>query len=247
MPVISKLKARFVPLLLIGAASLLLGGCVYLRLLEFKRQLSHFAENFTIPPAEDLTLHCLHPLLQAEDLRWLGAAPKTIVSRGGGEDWAIRWIKETAPGIKEELVYDMVLDAFFVDGRMVEVRIPKRYLAYVSKELLVNMLRSTGTAKVDRNDRKADAQTETPATASLPNIATIEAMLGVPTSQQTTPDRIIHFYRYRLDLENTSAKPIEASFTFDRVSGELRQFTAHLPRGTLNYAFKPTPPTPSKN
>lgn len=238
MSVLSKLKSHFVPWLLIGAAGFLLSGCVYLRLLELKKQLSRFDDNFTIPATEDLTLQCLHPLLQAEDLRWLGAAPKTVVPREGGEDWVIRWVKETAPGVQEASTYDMVLNVHFVDGRMVEARVPKRFLAYVSKELLANMLRSTGTARVDRNGRKADAQTETPAATSLPNLATIKAMLGEPTSTQTTPERIVNFYRYRPDSLNTAARPIEASFAFDSVSGELRKFTARLPRGTLNYDFK---------
>jgi hypothetical protein len=244
--VVSKLKKRFVPIILIGTVSLLLGGCVYLRLLELKKQLSHFDENFSVPPTEDLTLQCRHPLLQPSDLRWLGAVPKTITAREGGEDWLVRWVKEAASGINEEFVYDMVLHLRFVDGRMVEVQIPKRHLAYVSKDLLVNMLRSTGAAKVDRDDHAADAQTETSAAVPPPNLSTIKAMLGDPTSKQTTAGRIIQLYRYRLDIANTTAKPIEATFVFDAASGELRKFTARLPRGTLNYDFKPAAPSQSK-
>jgi len=237
--IISKLKSRFVPLLLVGVVSLILGGCVYLRLLELKNQLSQFDKNFTIPPAEDLVVRCLHPVLQAEDLRWLGAVPKTVTVRDGGEDWEIRWVKEAAPGVKEEFVYDMVLNARFVDGRVVEARVPKRHLAYISKELLVNMLRSAGTAHVDRNKHKADALTETPAASSLPTLTTIKAMLGEPTSQQNTSDRIVNVYRYRLDIPNTSTKPIEASFAFEAASGRLLNFTARLSRGILNFDFKP--------
>ena len=230
-------------MLLIGIVSLLLGGCVYLRLLELKKQLSHFDENFAVPPTEDLTLQCLHPLLQPGDLRWLGAVPKSITPREGGEDWVVRWVKETDSGIKEEFVYDMVLNLRFVDGRMVEVQIPKRHLAYVSKDLLVAMLRSTGAAKVDRDDHAADAQTETSATVPPPNLSTIKAMLGEPTSKQTTAGHIIQLYRYRLDVAATTAKPIEATFVFDAASGELRKFTARLPRGTLNYGFKSAAPS----
>jgi len=243
VPFTTQIKTRLVFLLLLGAVCVLLGGCVYLRLLELKKQLNHFDANFVIPPTEDLTIKCLHPLLQAEDLRWLGASPKTIVPLNGGEDWIIRWVKESAPGVKEELIYDMELDVSLVDGRMVEVRVPKRFLVYISKDLFVNMLRSTGTAKVDRDDRQADAQTETPDATTLPNLRTIKSMLGEPTSMQSTPDRIIHFYRYRLDIANTAAKPIEALFTFDSATGELRKFTARLPRGTLNYDFKSRPAT----
>jgi hypothetical protein len=237
-------KARFVPLLLIGIVSLLLGGCVYLRLLELKKQLSRFDENFTIPPTEDLAIHCLHPLLRPDDLRWLGAAPKTIVPREDGEDWSIRWVKETAPGIKEEFVYDMVLTACFVDERVVEVRIPKRYLAYVSKDLFINILRSTGAAKVDRDNRQASAQTEAPTSAPMPNLSAIQGMMGEPTTKRNTSDQIVCFYRYRLDVATDSAKPIDISFVFNSLSGELLKFTARLPRGTLNYEFKPASTKP---
>ena len=246
MSVFYQLKSRVVPLLLIGAVGLLLGGCVYLRLLELKRQLSRFDENFLIPATEDLSIQCLHPVLQTDDLRWLGAAPKTNIVRDGGEDWAIRWVKEPDPGTKEEHPYEMEIDARFVAGRLVEVRIPKRYLAYISKDLFVNMLRSTGAAKIDRDNRKADAQTETPASAALPNLSTIKAMMGEPTRKVITPDRITHFYRYRLDAVGVTSKPIEASFTFDAVSGELQKFTAKLPRGTINYDFQPTSATTTK-
>lgn len=235
-------KPRFVSLLLIGAACLLLSGCVYLRLLELKKQFSHFEENFTVPATEDLTIHCLHPLLKADDLRWIGAEPKTITPRANGEEWLIRWVKEPAHNIKEEHVYDMEITACFADGRVFEARIPKRYLAYVSKDLLLAMLRSTGTAKVNKDDRNAEAQTEAPNSAAMPNLSSIDGMMGEPTRKQRTPDQIIHFYRYRLDVEATRTKPIEIVFIFDSTTGELRKFTARLPRGTLNYEFKPAVP-----
>jgi len=242
--VVPPLRSRFGSLLLIGAVSFALGGCVYLRLLEFKKQLSRFDENFTMPATEDISLQCLHPLLLADDLRWLGAAPKIIVKRDGGEDWVIRWVKENAPGVKEDAVYDMELDVRFVDGRLVEAHVPKRYLAYVSRELFVSILRSTGTAKVNKGDHHADAQTETPPASVLPNLSQVKAMLGEPTKKEITPDRIIHFYRYRLDSAEPPAKLIEVSFAFEPNSGELRKFTARLPRGTLNYDFVPTTPSP---
>jgi hypothetical protein len=232
-------------LLLIGAVSFALCGCVYLRLLEFKKQLSRFDENFTMPATDDISLQCLHPLLQPDDVRWLGAVPKTTVVRDGGEDWVIRWVKENAPGVKEVAVYDMEMDLRFLDGRVVEARVPKRYLAYVSRELFLNMLRSTGTAKVNKGDHRADARTETPPASALPNLSKVKAMLGDPTRKETSATRIVHFYRYRLDSAESTAKAIEVSFAFDVDSGELRKFTARLPRGTLNYDFVPTAPSPA--
>ena len=66
--------------------------------------------------------------------------------------------------------------------------------------------------------------------------------MGEPTRKQSTPDQVIHFYRYQPDAATASAKPIEISFVFDSASGALRKFTARLPRGTLNYDFKPVAP-----
>jgi hypothetical protein len=240
-------KFRFVSLLLIGAACLLLSGCVYLRLLELKKQFSHFDENFTVPDTEDLTIHCLHPVLKSDDMHWLGAEPQTVTHYEDGEEWSIRWIKEPAPDIKEEHIYDMGITIRFTDEQMAEVRIPKRYLAYVSKDLLLNMLRSTGTAKVNRDEHVADAETETPASAALPSISSIQAMMGEPTRKQSAPGQIIYFYRYRLDVVKTKIKPVEVVFIFDPNSGELRKFTASLPRGNLNYSFKPKAPEAPKN
>jgi hypothetical protein len=207
--------------------------------MELKKQFSRFDQNFTLPPAEDLVIHCLHPVLQAEDLRWLGAAPKTVAFRDGGTEWLVRWIKEPAPGVEEEVVFDMEIALRFVDERLVEARIPKRHLAYISKDLVLNMLRSTGAAKVDQNNRKADAQIETPAAASLPTLNTIKSMMGEPTSRQSSPGQLVYFYRYRLDIINSSSKPIEVAFEFDPETGALLKFTARLPRGTLSYEFKP--------
>ncbi len=241
------IKSRFLPLFIVAAcAALLLSGCVYLRLLELKKQFSQFDENFTVLPSEGLTLHCLHPVLQPDDVRWLGGAPKTVTPGKKGESWVIRWVKEPPPNLQEAFVYDMELDLHFVDGCLVDMSIPKRHLAYVSRDLIITMLRSTGKAKVDRSDRKAEVQTETSPSAVLPNINTIKAMLGEPTRRpEPTDGLLIYFYRYRLDVAKPSEKPIEVTFAFDPGSGDLRQFTALLPRGTLKYEFPPTAKPPA--
>ena len=241
------LATRLLRLLLLGTACVLLCGCVYLRLLELKKQFSHFDENFIVEPTEDLTLRCLHPVLEPDDLRWLGASPKTVTVSADGEDWSVRWVKEPALGTTEATVYDMELGLEFADGYLVEVRIPKRFLVFVPRDLIVNMLRSTGAARVDKNDRKADVQTEAPATSALPNLNTIQAMLGAPTRPAVpTSAGLVYDYRYRLDSAAALDKPIEASFTFDVTTGALRKFTARLPRGTLNYDFSSPTPTAEK-
>ena len=237
-------RPRFAPLLLVALA-LLLSGCVYLRLLDLKKQFARFAENFVLLPGEDFELRCLKPVLTASDVRWIGAEPKTIRPWKDGEEWSIRWIKIAPPEAKETLVYDMEFIARIADDKLVEAAIPKRYFAYFPKELFINLLRSTGTAKVDKTDRQAESQTETPPDTPLPNLKSIGGMLGAPTQKSTNKSgQLVYVYLYRLDLPKPDSKPIEMTFLFDATSGDLRKLTAKLPHGTLKYDF--AKPTPSK-
>ncbi|MFT3867129.1 MAG: hypothetical protein QM715_01405 [Nibricoccus sp.] len=232
---------RFAPLLLI-ALTLVLSGCVYLRLLDLKKQFARFDENFVLLPGDDFELRFLKPVLTASDVRWLGAEPKTVRPWKDGEEWSIRWVKTPPPGLREESVYDMEFIARLADDRLVEAAIPKRYFAYFPKELFINLLRSTGAAKVDKTDRQAETQTETPPETPLPNLKSIGGMLGAPTQKTTNKSgQLVYLYLYRLDLPKPDSKPVEMTFLFDPASGDLRKLTAKLPHGTLKYDFSKSP------
>ena len=60
----------------------LLAGCVYLRLLAFKRQLADFDRHFPLRTDDGLRLGCLTPVLLPEDFRWLGLTPETVKTLG---------------------------------------------------------------------------------------------------------------------------------------------------------------------
>lgn len=229
--------SKFASLLLI-ALLFLVGGCVYLRLLDLKKQFARFDENFVLLPGDDFELRCLKPILTASDVRWIGAEPKTIRPWNTGEEWSIRWVKQAPPEAGETLIYDMEFIARFADDKLVEAAISKRYFAYFPKELFVNLLRSTGTAKVDKTDRQAESQTDTPPETPLPNLKSIGGMLGAPTQKSTTKSGLLlYVYLYRLDLPKPESKPIEMTFLFDATTGDLRKLTAKLPHGTLKYDF----------
>lgn len=228
--------------LLLFALGLLVSGCVYLRLLDLKKQFARFNEYFVVLPTEDFELRCLKPLLTSGDLRWLGAEPRRVQPWRDGEEWSIRWVKQPPAGTTEPLVYDMEFIARLSDDRLTEAAIPKRYFAYFPKELFVNLLRSTGSAKVDKTDRAAESHTETPPETPLPNLKSIGGMLGLPTQQHTAKSgELVYVYFYRLDLPRPESRPIEVTFRFDPATGDLRKLVARLPHGTLNYDFaKPT-------
>ena len=229
-------------------AALCLGGCVYLRLLELKTQLGDFNKNFGLRSDDGVTIDFLHPILVGDDLRWLGAEPKTITPLPGGEQWHIRWLKEPPPGAAESVVHDVELSTRFVKERLVSVQIPERFFAYFSKDLFLTLLRSASSAKIDRSERKAEVKTETRDAVSspLPGLSNIEAMLGLPTERQNTEAAVIYMYRYRPDAAGTDLKAIEVTFNFNPLTGQLQKLIGKLPRGTMQFDLSDTEATDKK-
>lgn len=221
------------------AAALLLSGCVYLRLLTLKNQLGSFEKNFAIESTDGILLICKDPVLLGDDLRWLGVEPKSIKKAADAETWHARWVKEPPAGVKEAVEYDVELFARLADRRVQSVQIPERYFEFFSKQLFLNLLRSTGAAQIDRDSRKAEVKTaETPETkATRPQFADIRKMLGAATEQTEENGQIRCMYRYRPDSPNGKGKPIEVTFGFDAASGELRRLTGKLPKGTVSFAL----------
>jgi hypothetical protein len=235
------LRRPFALLLLAGA--LLLSGCVYLRLLELKKQFAHFDENFKTDTTDGVRIDCLNPLLLADDVRWIGVFPETITTEGSHENWRVRWIKDAPPGPPETTVYDVELDARFTHGRLTHIAIPERYFEFFPKELFVNLLRSTGGAQINAGSRSADVQnTPEPGAPPIkpPTLDSIGAMLGRPTERLTRDGLEIFRYRYRALTSEKKARPIDVSFSFDPVTGRLRMFVAALPTGTINFRVAPS-------
>src|SRR3954470_11819852 len=83
------------------AATFLFSGCVYLRLLQVKRQLGDFDRFFALDRHEGLRISCLTPVLLTGDFRWLGITPETIKRLGQSEEWHVRWVKDVPAGANE--------------------------------------------------------------------------------------------------------------------------------------------------
>jgi len=229
--------------LLLLACVVAFSGCVYLRLLDLKKQFSRFDQFFKTDITDGLRIDCLEPLLQVGDARWLGIFPETTTTAGSSEDWRVRWVKEPPPGAPETSVYDVELSARFVDGRLVLVGIPERYFAFFSKELFVNLLRSTGAARIDRSSRSAEVDNKPPAEGpelKLPTIASIDGMLGRPTEFTKKEGLTIYRYRYKPMTTEKKARSLEVSFVFNDGTGVLQALTAKLPTGTIHFRVAPS-------
>ncbi len=230
------LRRAFAFLLL--AAALLLSGCVYLRLLDLKKQFARFDEHFKADTTDGVRIECLDPVLYTDDVRWLGIYPETIATDGDSEKWRVRWLKEPPPGEPESAVYDVELEARFTDDRLTYVGIPERYFAFFPKELFVSLLRSTGGAKIDRSSRSAEVEnTPDPKSPEIkpPTLDSIGGMLGRPNERSTRDGLEVFRYRYRAQTAEKKAKPIEVTFAFATTTGRMQTLKAKLPTGTINF------------
>ena len=93
----------------LGALSLALGGCVYLRLLAIKRQLADFDRHFTLQQADGLRLICRDPVLLSQDFTWMGVVPESKRKLGVAEQWVGGYVSTKLIDITAYLVIILVL------------------------------------------------------------------------------------------------------------------------------------------
>src|SRR4051812_12784319 len=150
-------RARRWLALSLASLCLLLGGCVYLRLLELKQQLAKFDQFFSLQTDNGLAIVCLTPVLRTDDVRWIGLKPETTKKIGQAEHWQVRWVKQIPPGMTEKIEFDIVLELGFVADKLTRIAIPERYFAIMPKTFVVGVIKSLGRGKIDKSGKKIEA------------------------------------------------------------------------------------------
>lgn len=224
------------------ALGLLLGGCVYFRLLEFKHQLADFDRHFSLQTDDGLRLACRDPLLLADDLRWLGLTPELVDTAGNRELWHIRWTKELPPGAKKEPPkYDVEMSLAFVDGKLVNVALPERYFVFVPKSFFIGLLRNLGSASVNEAKRTASVEfsaAERQLMAQRVMIASLAMLLGQPTERRIADGHTYLRYHYTPVPAGAKNGNIDMIFTFDSGNGQLTHLDGRSPVGQLSFNFE---------
>jgi hypothetical protein len=223
----------------LAAAALLLGGCVYLRLLELKLQLGDFDRNFALETADGLALVCRDPVLRPDDVRWIGLKPETVRRDGRAERWRVRWVKEPPPGAAAEpLAYDLEIDLGFAGDRLARVAIPEKYFALMPKEFVAGVIRSVGRGRVNQLGRKLETTVaESDMAAARPRLPAIGRLLGRPTEESTAGAETIARYRYTPVTPEPGAAVLEVRLHFDTASGDLLRWHGRTPVGQVSFDF----------
>jgi len=220
------------------AVSLLLGGCVYLRLLELKRQLGKFDRHFSLQTTDGLALICLDPMLRTSDIRWIGLKPEHVRTLGRAERWQVRWIKQLPPDVKEEKEFDIALDLSFTEDKLTRVAIPERYFAMMPKAFLVGVIKSVGKGRIDKAGKKIESAVSAEEIAKArPNLPGIDKLLGRPSEEREEGSTTMTRYRYIPATKEPGAGVFDMHLTFDTKSGELLKWVGHTPVGRIGFDF----------
>ena len=231
-------RPRAAALALLAAVAFALSGCVYLRLLELKRQIDRFDQFFTLQTNDGLAIVCQTPVLRTGDVRWIGVKPESVRSVGVAEQWVVRWVKQLPPGKTENVEYDITLEIGFVEDRMTRVAIPERYFAIMPKQFLIGVIKSIGRGKVDKTGKAIESiVSAAEIAAARPNLPSIDKLLGQPSEERVEGPLTIVRYRYVPSTKESRAGVFDMQLTFETKSGELVKWQGITPVGKIGFDF----------
>jgi hypothetical protein len=227
---------------LVGLA-VLTSGCVFLRLLEVKRQLGDFDRFFRLDPSEGVRLAFLTPVLLTDDLRWLGFTPESVRQVGPSQEWRVRWVKQVPPGVVEQGVRDVEIGLIFTENKLTRLLIDEAYFALIPKPFFIDLLRGLGAARIDRGNR--DAAVALPAaggvdTANLTETSLL-GLLGAPTERRIDGERTLLSFRYVPTPPGARNGIFDITFSFN-AAGRLVFLQGRSPVGQISFNLgSPTP------
>jgi hypothetical protein len=228
----------------------LLGGCLYLRLLELKNQLADFDRYFETDLRQGVKITCKQPVLLDEDLAFFHLVPEGRARVGVAERWHFRWVKADPARGEKSGDYEVAVDFIFVDHKLTRVILPERLFAFVPKHFFLTIVRSFGQAKIDRVKRTATTSVHEnfgPDVISGPlTAANLTEMLGAPTETKTSDAGVLWHYRYRPTSSDQRAGRIDINFTLNPAGQQVRRIEGKIFNTTLDVVFPDSPaPAPA--
>jgi hypothetical protein len=222
----------------LGSVALLLGGCVYLRLLEVKKQLGKFDQFFALQTHDGLGIICHTPVLQMSDIRWIGFYPEKTKRLGLAEQWQVRWVKDLPPGVTEKDAYDIMLELTFGDGKLTRLAIPERYFAVLPKDFVIGVIKSLGRGRIDKSEKKIEAAVSAAEIAAArPRLPSIDKLLGRPSEEREEGPNTMVRYRYVPVTTEARASVFDMTLHFETKSGELLRWHGRTPVGNIGFNF----------
>ena len=222
----------------------LLAGCIYVRLLEVKLQLTDFEKYFKIENGKGLSLVFFKPVLSSQDI--LAMAKRGPTSGEGDAQqmvWQYHFIKQYPHPEPEKAAYDVPVSLVFRENKLCTGTLPERFYEILPREFIIDAFKAVGRAEVNMIERSAKGsffERDKEKGGALPKSADIERLLGKPFSEEKSGEVTVRTFVYRLQKNSLdTAPPINAwaRFTFIQESEELRKIEAKFAgmRVTLHF------------
>jgi hypothetical protein len=232
-----KIKKTVLWILLICCCSVI-SGCLYLRLYEVKNQLAKFDEYFDIEEGERFLITAKKPVLLNTDIvKILQGKPSAEKVTDEKLFYDYTFIKQYAGNKDETANYDITFTLVCVDKKLTECYIDKRYFAIVPKDIVIEILKLMGGAKVDTKKRTVSGSSggSSSGQSHLPDVNEVKLLLGKPYSMEGN----IYTYKY-MRKSSEIIKPDEKEIlpvvlTFDD-KGNLQKCHSKI-LGSVNLVF----------
>jgi hypothetical protein len=174
-------------LLILASIALILSGCVWSRLLDWKGQLKEFDHYvIAVDEGQALVLQFKEPCIRPADIGYLfgGDQPSSTSERKTGGNlvtWRLRRDRADSFGLDISLGAKDLDEETLADSLVV----PPQVLAFIPKEQLLAAARALGSAEIDQSKREASAGfTDQQVKPITPGREAIVAALGEPDKSE---------------------------------------------------------------
>lgn len=237
---------RFVLLFLFASLSLLLSGCIYLRLLEVKHQLYTFDGYVKIRNHDGLSLIFLKPVLFKEDLLFLARRyPTKIEESHRGTHWQYLFLKQQGNSEKKRGDFDLPVNLIFQNNKLITAIFPARFYEILPEPFIIAALRALGRSEINIKDRFAYGafhDKDTQGQIQIPGKQDVLRLLGRPSEEEHKGNLLVLTYRYRLEPGEPDVKKSPAlgwaRFTFPSTSDNLLKAEARFAMVRLSMDFR---------
>lgn len=220
-----KIKLIIIAFFLIGHVT----GCVYLRFLKVKSQITDFNKNFKITEENGLSLIFLNPVLKKEDVVWLMGTEPTVKKSEENKTIWIYELKKRYRDITTEKGFDITLKSTLENNKLTALTLPERFIKYLPKSVFEKIFKTFGESNISKKDKQVSSKYEGADQSEIPLIQDILAALGTPYYDNVREDERIFVYRYKILSPDINKKQgIKITYNFNKKTEILKSVKANI-------------------
>ncbi|MCI5142420.1 MAG: hypothetical protein D3909_12035, partial [Candidatus Electrothrix sp. ATG1] len=119
-------STRTLLIFILISCSVIVSGCVYLRLFKVIRQFKQFDKYVMVDKEDGLTFSFLRPILYEDDIKWLGLSPVSQNNTSGVTSWK-HILEKEYNNQSEQGNYDIVFNTRYQNEKLHSIYLSERY------------------------------------------------------------------------------------------------------------------------